>query len=68
MPNLFLSELLYLVAVLDLVDENFGGFEAWDEMLIDNDSRVARNVAGNFFLALFINKAAEATNINIMSA
>jgi hypothetical protein len=66
--NLFLSELLYFVAVLDLVNENFGGLETWNKMLIDNDRGVARNVARNFFLALFIDEAAEATDINIMSA
>jgi len=37
-------------------------------MLIDNDGSVARNVARYFFLALLIDKATEAANIDIMSA
>jgi hypothetical protein len=65
--NLFLRELLYFVAVLDLVDENLGRLEAGNEVLIDNDGGVARNIARNLFLALLIDKATEAANINIMS-
>ena len=67
MPDLFLSELLYFVAVFDFVDENLGRLEAGYEMLIDNDGSIARNVARYFFLALLIDKATEASNIDIMS-
>ena len=67
-PNLFLCELLYLVAVFDLVDENLGRLEARNEMLIDNDGGVARNVARYFFLALLVDKATESANIDIMPA
>jgi hypothetical protein len=59
--------LLYLVAVFDLVNEDFRRLEAGDEMLIDDDSSVSRNVARNFFLSLFIDETSESTNIDIMS-
>lgn len=66
--SLFFSKLLYLVAVLDLVDENFCRLKAWYEMLIDHDGSVARNIACNFLLSFFIDEASKATNIYIMSA
>ena len=66
--TLFFSELLYFVAAFDLVDEDFGRFETGDIMLINYDGRVARNVARNFFLSLFIDETSETTNIDIMTA
>ena len=65
---LLLCQLLYFVAVLDLIDEDFGRLKAGNEMLIDNDSRIAGNVSGNFFLSLFIDETSESANINIMAA
>lgn len=64
---LFFSKLLYLFAVLDLADENFGRFKAWDVVLIDDDGRVARNVTGNLFLSLLVNEAAKSTHIYVMA-
>ena len=66
--TLFLSELFYFVAVLDLVYEDLGRLEAWNEVLINDDGGVARNVARNFFLSLLIDETTEAPDINIMSS
>lgn len=70
-PNnhqLFFSQLLYLVAILNLIDEYLGRLKAWDIMFVNNNSGVARNIAGNFFLSLLINKTSKTTNVNIMTA
>ena len=60
--------MLYFVAVLDLIDEDFSRLKAGNEMLIDNDRGIAGNVSGNFFLSLFIDETSESTNIDIMAA
>jgi hypothetical protein len=65
--GLLLGELLHLFAVLDLVYKDLGRLEAGDVVLINDDGRIAGNVAGNFFLALLVYKAPETTYINIMS-
>jgi hypothetical protein len=61
------GELLHLIAVLDLVDKDLGRFEAGDVMLIDDDGGIPGDVAGDFFLPLFIDETAEAPHINIMA-
>lgn len=37
----FAGELLHLIAVFDFVNENLSGFEAWNEMFIDDDGRIS---------------------------
>ena len=64
--NLLFRKLFYFVAVLNLVDEDLCGLETWNEMFINDDGRVARNIARYFLLPLFIDKTSEAPNINIM--
>jgi hypothetical protein len=66
--KLFFSQLLYFIAVLDLVNENLGGFKAGNVMLIDHDGGIARNVAGNFFLSFLINETAKPANVNVVAA
>jgi hypothetical protein len=66
--TLFLGQLFYFVAVLDLVDEDLGRLEAWNKMLVNDDGSIAGNVPRNFFLSLLIDKTAKAPNINIMSS
>lgn len=66
--GLLLSELLYLIAVLYLVDEDLGGLKAGDEMLVDYDGSIARDVARDFFLSLLVNKTAKSADINILAA
>ncbi len=59
--------LFHLLAVFDLVYEDLGRFKAGNEMFINDKGGIARNVSGNFLLALFIDKAAEAADIYIMA-
>ena len=59
--------MLYLVAVLDFVNEDFGWFKAGDVMLINNDGRISGDVARDFLFTFFIDKTSEATHINIMA-
>ncbi len=66
--KLLLSELLYLLAVLNLVDEDFCWFEAGDIMLLDDDGGVTRNVTRNFFLPLFIDETSKAAHIDVVAA
>ena len=65
---LLFCQLLNLVAALNLVDKNFRGFEAGNEMLINDDRSIPGNIAGNFLLPLLINKTPEAANINVVAA
>jgi len=67
MGRLFFSELFDFLAAFDLVHENFGRFEAWDEMFINYKGRVAGYISRNFFLALFIDKASEPANVDVVS-
>ena len=60
--------MLHLIAVLDLVDKYFRGLEAWDEMLIDHNGGVARNVACNFFLSFLIDETAKTPHVDIVAA
>jgi hypothetical protein len=71
MPNtqyLFFRHLFYLVAVLDLVHKNLGWLETGYVVLVNNNGRIARDVAGDFFLSLFIDKAAEPSHIDIVTS
>lgn len=62
-----IGHLLHLVAVLNLVNKDFSGFEARDEMLVNNNGCIARNISGDFFLSLFVHKTSKSTHINIMA-
>ena len=59
--------MLHLIAVLDLVDKDFGGFEAGYVMLIDDDGGIARNIPCNFLLSLFVDETSETPDINVMT-
>ena len=60
--------MFYLLAVLNLVDEDFCRFEAGDIMLLDDDGGVTRNVTRNFFLPLFIDETSKAAHIDVVAA
>jgi hypothetical protein len=70
LPNwlILFSKLLHLLAVLDLVYKNLGGLEAGDVMLLDNDGCIAGNIAGDFFLSLFIDETSKTSYINVLAA
>ena len=60
--------MLNLLAVLDLADEDLGGLETWNIMLIYHNSRISGNVPGYFLFAFLIDETAKTTHVNIMSA
>jgi hypothetical protein len=64
---LFFSKLFYFFAVLDLVDKNLGGFEAWNKVFVYNQGSVTGNISRNFLLSFLIDKASEATNVNVVT-
>jgi len=66
--SLFLSELFYLIAVLDFADKNFGRLETWNEVFVDNNGSVAGNISCDFLFPLFVDKASKPTNVNIVAA
>lgn len=63
-----LGELLHLVTILDLIDKNLRGLEAWDIVFVNNDRSIAGNVTSDLLLPLLINKTAEAADINVLAA
>jgi hypothetical protein len=65
---LFLSQLLYFLAVLNLVNENFGRLEAWNKVLVYYQGSIAGNIPGDLLLPLFVDKAAESADVNVISA
>jgi len=60
--------LLHFVAVLDLVDEDLGGFEAGDVVLVDDDRGVAGNIPGNLLLSLLVDETSEAADVNVLTS
>jgi hypothetical protein len=64
---LLFFQLFDLIAVLDLVHENFGRLKTGDIMFIDYQGRVPGNVSGNLFLSLLVNKAAKSTDVDVIA-
>ena len=60
--------MLHLVAVLDLVDEDLGGFEAGDVVFVDDDGGITGNIPGNLLFSLLVDEATEATNVNVLTS
>jgi hypothetical protein len=65
---LLFGKLLYLIAVLDLIDEDLGGLEAGDIVLIDHDGGVARDIPGDFLLSFLVDETPESADIDILAA
>lgn len=59
--------MLYFIAVLDLVDEDFCGFKAGDVVLVNYNGSVAGNITSDFFLSFLVDETTETSNINIMA-
>ena len=66
--HLLFGELLYLIAVLDLINEDLGRLEAGDIMLIDHDGGVAGDIPGDLFLSFLVDEASESPDIDILAA
>jgi hypothetical protein len=58
--------LLNLFAAFNFVHKNLSGFEAGNVVLVNNNGRVARNIARYLFLTFFIDKTSKSTNVNIV--
>lgn len=63
-----LCELLHLITILDLIDKNLRGFEAWDKVFVDNDGCVTGDVTRNFLFPFLVDETAEAPDVNILAA
>ena len=66
--HLLFRKLLYLIAVLDLIDEDLGRLEAGDIVLIDHDGGVTRDISGDFLLSFLVDEASKSADIDILAA
>lgn len=62
-----LCRCLCFVAAFHLLNENFGRFETWNEVLVDHHSGVFRDIPGYFFCSFLIDETTEPSHINILS-
>ena len=62
-----LGYLLHLVAILNLVHENFCRLKTGHKMFVNYKGSVTGYIAGNFLLSLFVNEAAEPADVDIFS-
>ena len=66
--HLLFGKLLYLIAVLDLIDEDLGRLEAGDKVLINHNGGVTRDIPGNFLLSFLVDEASKSTDVDILAA
>jgi len=64
---LLLSQLLYFIAVLNLVDKDLGRFKTRDVMLVNYDCCIAGNISRYFFLSFLIDETSEPTNVDVLA-
>ncbi len=62
----FFFQLLYLFAILDLIDENLSRLKTGNVMFIDNQSGVPRDVSRDLLLAFLVDEAAETANVDVV--
>ena len=65
--GLFFGQLLYFFAVLDLVYKDLGRLKTGDKMFFNHQSGVARDIAGDFPLALLVNKTSKSAYVDVMA-
>ena len=65
--RLLIGGLFNLLAVFDFIDKNLGRFEAGNKVLLDHKGGISGNIPCDFALALFIDEAAKATDIDIVA-
>ena len=66
--RLFISSLLYFIAILDLINKNLGRLKARNIMLFNNQCGISRNVPRDFFLSLFVNKTSKPPDVEVVAA
>lgn len=64
---LLFFQLLYLIAILDLVHEYLSRFETGNVMFIYYQGGIAGDIPGNFFLSLLIDKAAKTSDVDVIA-
>ena len=64
---LLYRKLLHLVAVLNLVYKDLGRLKTGYEVLVDDQRRIARNIAGYFLFPLLVNEATKAPDVDVVS-
>lgn len=64
---LLFRQLFYFIAGFNLIHKDFCGLKAGDEMFIDHECGVPGNVSGDFFLALLVNEASKATDVDVVT-
>jgi hypothetical protein len=65
--KLFFRSLFHLLTVLNLVYKDLGRLETRDKVFFDNKSSIPRNVPGDLALALFVDKTAKASYIDVVA-
>jgi hypothetical protein len=66
--HLLFGKLLYLIAILDLIDEDLGRLETGDIVLIDHDGSVTRDIPGDFLLSFLVDEASKSADVDILAA
>ena len=65
--GLSLSRFLDFLAVFDFADESFRRLEARNEVLVDNDRRIFRDVTSHFLCPLLVYEAAKAAYVDVVA-
>jgi len=65
--RLLFRQLFHLIAALDLIHKDLRRFKTGDEVLIDHQCGITGNIPGDLFLALLVNEAPEATNVDVIT-
>lgn len=68
MRELLFGKLLYLFAVLDLVDKDLGRFEAGDKMLVNDQGGIPGDIAGDFLFSFLIDETPKTPDIDVVPA
>jgi hypothetical protein len=66
--HLLFGKLLYFIAILDLINEDLGRFEAGDIMFIDHNGRVTGDIPGDLLLPFLVDEASKSPDVDILAA
>ena len=65
--QLLFRQLFYFITAFDLVHKDLRRLKAGDEVLIDHECSITGNISGDLFLALLIDEAAKAANVDVVT-